>query len=282
MKITGDNTDAIDSADEAESYASGKKPVMHIMGDNTAARTSADSAVSYIEQLNPQLDVGAKTTTMVSDINTALTNNTFTVNVRANVTGLPSGGGGGSSVPHNMDKGSGWRGTAHYFGSSYANGNWGLKSNEKNALVGELGQELVALPNGTYTTVGDNGAELVNLPKNSIIFNHRQTEGILKNGHINSRGKALANGTVTGPAHADMQRATWGPKNALTGENLSRMPSTSTQDGWNAAVNNYTKTLNKGSKDASSASKKATEVFDWVAIKMQRFADAVEEITGRI
>lgn len=86
-------------------------------------------------------------------------------------------------------------GTAHSSGTAHAEGDWGLSKNEKNALVGELGRETVVDPHtGHYYTVGDNGAELVDLPKDAIIFNHRQTEELFKNGHINSRGKAYVNG----------------------------------------------------------------------------------------
>lgn len=88
-------------------------------------------------------------------------------------------------------------GSARASGSAHIRGNWGIKSAEKDALVGELGTELVVDPNtGTYHTVGDNGAEFVNLPKGAIIFNHKQTEGLLKNRRINSRGKAFVEGNA--------------------------------------------------------------------------------------
>lgn len=88
-------------------------------------------------------------------------------------------------------------GSARVSGSAHIRGNWGIKSAEKDALVGELGTELVVDPNtGTYHTVGDNGAEFVNLPKGAIIFNHKQTEGLLKNRRINSRGKAFVEGNA--------------------------------------------------------------------------------------
>ncbi len=79
----------------------------------------------------------------------------------------------------------------------HVNGSDGIKSNEHNSLVGELGREMVADPRtGTYYTVGDNGAEFVDLPKGAIVFNHKQTEALLRNGHISSRGRALVNGNA--------------------------------------------------------------------------------------
>lgn len=78
-------------------------------------------------------------------------------------------------------------------GQQKANG--GVSSGGK-TLVGEEGRELVVdRYGGTFSTVGDNGAEFVNLPKDAIVFNHAQTEQLLKNGHT-SRGKALANGNA--------------------------------------------------------------------------------------
>lgn len=82
-------------------------------------------------------------------------------------------------------------------GTAFARGNWGIPSAERNALVGELGQELVVDPRtGMYYTVGDNGAEFVNLPSGAIVFNHRQTAALLQNRRINSRGVAYASGNA--------------------------------------------------------------------------------------
>ena len=65
------------------------------------------------------------------------------------------------------------------------------------ALVGELGREIVVDPaNGTWRTYGDNGAEFVDLPPHAIVFNHKQTEGLLKRGFVNERGTALAYGNA--------------------------------------------------------------------------------------
>ena len=94
-------------------------------------------------------------------------------------------------------------GTARASGSAYESGYWGLPRRSNNALVGELGQELVVDPHrGTYYTVGDSGAELVNLPKDAIIFNHRQTEELFKNRKINNRGQAVVEGTAMATGNA--------------------------------------------------------------------------------
>ena len=86
-----------------------------------------------------------------------------------------------------VNNGSGADGTAH------ASGSWGVPKAER-ALVGELGQELV-VANGRWYTVGDAGAEFVKLPKNAIVFNHKQTEALLQNGYVTGRGTAYASGS---------------------------------------------------------------------------------------
>jgi DNA-binding Lrp family transcriptional regulator len=100
-------------------------------------------------------------------------------------------------------------GSSHTSGSSYASGNWGVKKNES-TLVGELGQEIV-VRGSQFNTVGDRGAEFVNLQKGDIVFNHRQTEELLKNGYVTSGGgrakvhMGYANGTahLSGTAYAE-------------------------------------------------------------------------------
>ena len=67
-------------------------------------------------------------------------------------------------------------------------------------LVGELGPELAVYDN-QYHLLGRDGAEFVDLPNDAIVFNHRQTAGIIKD-QAGYRGQALVNGNVTGPAAA--------------------------------------------------------------------------------
>lgn len=94
---------------------------------------------------------------------------------------------------------------AKAFGNAFAEGKMGsLSSPAHQALVGELGQELVVNPHsGMYYTVGDSGAEFVDLPKDAIVFNHRQTEQLLKFDKINTRGQALVQGNAFGSGSKD-------------------------------------------------------------------------------
>ena len=109
--------------------------------------------------------------------------------IRTVYTTVGNKNGGGGTSPYN--------GTAHSSGTAisgvaHAGGTWGTKRRET-ALMGELGPEIVV--HGTeWRTVGDNGAEFVDLPKGSIVFNHLQTEDLLKHGWV--AGRAHVGGTA--------------------------------------------------------------------------------------
>lgn len=89
-------------------------------------------------------------------------------------------------------------GNTHVEGTALASGNWAVQSDEKDALVGEVGYEIV-VRNGRFFTVGNNGAERFPIKKGDIVFNHEQSVELLKNGHISGRGRAYADGTVGNP-----------------------------------------------------------------------------------
>ena len=79
-------------------------------------------------------------------------------------------------------------------GSAFASGTSynGLSSSEQGALRSEYGQpELTVYPNGTYEITTT--PTISDLPKDTVIFNERQTKKILKNSGV--QGKAHATGT---------------------------------------------------------------------------------------
>lgn len=90
-------------------------------------------------------------------------------------------------------------------GNAFADGSLGRlrygAARAQETLVGELGPEL-AVYDGQYHLLGKNGAEFVKLPDDAIIFNHLQTQGIMR-GQMNIRGTMMASGTMnSGPAMA--------------------------------------------------------------------------------
>lgn len=90
------------------------------------------------------------------------------------------------------------QGTAHFEGAALASGSWAVQSNAAKALMGELGYEII-VRNGRFFTVCENGAGIVPIKKGDIVFNHKQSEQLLKYGHISGRGRAYADGTVGSP-----------------------------------------------------------------------------------
>lgn len=109
--------------------------------------------------------------------------------------------------------------------------------------MGELGTEIL-VRNGQYQTIGDNGAEFIDVKKDDIIFNHKQTEQILKYGHINSRGQARA----TGSAFSGTE--------SVTGAGDS---------GWNSSSTSSSKKKN------SKKSTTTTTFFDWIERRIAKF-----------
>ena len=150
-------------------------------------------------------------------------------------------------------------GTANANGTAFASGNWGAKKTET-SLVGELGPELVVRGN-EFFTVGDSGAEMFDVKKDDIIFNHVQTEQLLKNGYINSRGRAYASGT----AYA-------------FGSNITTYTNkvNSVAKDWSGSKNNSS-SKNSSAKDSAEETKEEfNEVFDWFEVKIEEIDELLE------
>lgn len=151
-------------------------------------------------------------------------------------------------------------GTANLTGTAKAGGDWGTAQGGQ-TLTGELGREIVVDPRtGRWYTVGDTGAEFVNIPRGAIVFNHKQTESLLKNGYVAGRASALVGGTamVTGGI---------GVGNA----------NNSTTSGGNS-TNNYGKTSNSSSNKSSSSDDDKIEAFDWIEIAIDRIERAIDRL----
>ena len=185
--------------------------------------------------------------------------------------------GGGNSVNGTAHA----NGTAHYphlIGNANASGNWGTKTGGM-TLVGELGREIVVDPySGTWHTVGDNGAEFTNIPKGSIVFNHLQTEALLERGFVTGRGTAKAGGSamVTGGISVGQANIASGRK--PSGNSSSTKPNTNAQKANTDATRGNTTATN----DNTKAAKKSTQVFNWVARRLEYFANKTKAIADTI
>lgn len=119
-------------------------------------------------------------------------------------------------------------------GTAHASGNWGTKKSEV-ALTGELGPEIVVDPDsGTWYTVGDHGAQFANIPQGAIIFNHKQSESLLKYGKVAGRGKAYASGRVSrkNPANGKWYKSSYSNHSGSSGSKSSGGSSGSEADDY--------------------------------------------------
>ena len=175
-------------------------------------------------------------------------------------------------------------GNAHVNGTAYNDGKWGANRTET-ALVGEIGRELVVnRRTGKWHTVGDNGAEFVKINKGDIVFNHRQTEDLLKHGYVDGRGVAYLSGNayVNTPG-LDPNRTytstkgTWSP-NSSSSSTASTKANTAATQANTAATKKDTKEKTKNTTKA----KKLGDLYDWVAVRLEWFGRKTKEIADKI
>ncbi|WP_373219169.1 phage tail tape measure protein [Ruminococcus sp. 5_1_39BFAA] len=169
--------------------------------------------------------------------------------------------------------GHGVNGTAHAGGTANASGNWGTAAGGR-TLVGELGQEIVVDPRtGKWYTVGDTGAEFVDIPKNSIIFNHKQSESLLKYGFVAGRGTAEAWGTamVTGGIRVNQTSRYNSTQHRNTGG------SSSGSSGSSGGSSNGGSSSKKNETAAQKFQKWISGMFDFAEIRLTRLNRLTEK-----
>lgn len=178
-------------------------------------------------------------------------------------------------------------------GRAFKQGDWGIKGSGT-ALVGELGMETL-VRGGHFYTIGDNGAEFIKYRQGDIIFNHKQTEELFKNGKVTSgggRGKALAEGT----AFAIGSNAIGLGRNAISkfAVDVDGSKTEIKKDKKGVTVNNSTTitsaigTSGGGGKpnlsDLTDANKGGTdkkefeEVFDWIEVAIERIEREIDNL----
>ena len=161
-------------------------------------------------------------------------------------------------------------------GTAHAQGYWGATKTET-ALTGELGPEIL-VRNGHWTTIGENGAEFTQIKKGDIIFNHKQTEELLKNGYVTGRGKmvggAFANGTInksSGPTYYGMVDPYVG--NDIVFKNGS--------DEWVEANTDAADKISGAADDISDAADEFREVFDWIEVRLEEIDEKLSLLDAK-
>lgn len=170
-------------------------------------------------------------------------------------------------------------GTAHAYGTAFADGSWGAKEGGIK-LVGELGREIVVDPaNGSWHTVGDNGAEFTYIPKNAIVFNHLQSEALLKRGFVNSRGTAFASGSALASGTPTVSGGGWSVQ-------VVQNVGSSSKDTANAAptttvsVSPNSSSAKDSEEETESALDKLLDklgrLFDWIEVRIDRLQSKID------
>lgn len=169
-----------------------------------------------------------------------------------------------------------------------ATGNFGFaKAKGTSTLMGELGPELV-VSNGRYFVAGQNGAEMVDLTDDAIVFNHLQTEQLLKKGMSSGRGKAVTNekkavayahGNINGgPAmalalHAEGGGGGHGRKTSNSTPNKNGAQFTNTLDRSGKRVTTTIRRISNNIQDASDSSQRASQAQIEAAEEQRRAAE---------
>lgn len=150
-------------------------------------------------------------------------------------------------------------------GTANAQGNWGAERTET-SLVGELGPEL-RVRGSRWEMLGENGAEFTDVKKGDIIFNHKQTEELLKNGHITGRGRAYANGTAYATGGGTFARYGFSGNGGYTKYDVN-----------NIIVDSF----GNAADSISDAADKFEEVFDWFEVLLEEIEDNISLMNAKL
>ena len=210
----------------------------------------------------------------------------------------------------NDNKKSDANGTANVNGTAYKGGSWGAPKTET-ALTGELGPELL-VRGDKWHLVGENGTEFTDVKKGDIIFNHKQTESLLKNGHIAGRGKAYAGGTTktSGAAYAQMFGTSYAENEKLKKELKESTSTTAASNLVDSLINGVksfvesTKTTNLSNAQQASGSintwnnnstlggssgsgsgdsdNEFEETLDWIEVRMEELEETLSKLNAEL
>lgn len=159
-------------------------------------------------------------------------------------------------------------GDAQASGSAKAGGDWRTATGGR-TLVGELGREIVVNPHtGRWYTVGDSGAEFKYIPKGSIVFNNKQSDALLKYGHVGARGLALAGGTTNNFIDwASISDKSYDELKEILGIESSPLP----------ILHGKAVTVGSNGKSGGDADKQP-DIFDWIEIRLERLERKIKKL----
>lgn len=156
-------------------------------------------------------------------------------------------------------------------GNAFANG----------TLVGERGRELVVDPNsGRWYTVGDYGSEMINLPKDAIVYNHQQTESLLKNGHT-GRGHSTGASFAEGNAYAHVKGIDANSADGVKGNRGFKFQGGASSSAAKSAAD-AAKSAEKAAKAAKDATDEAKNNMIWIDRAIERQERNVSKINDLV
>ena len=135
--------------------------------------------------------------------------------------------------------------------------------------------------NGKFFTVGDNGAEFAHIQKGDIIFNHKQTEELFKNGYVTSgggRAKIYGESFAFGSAYASGGRLPSSTSSSSSSKKKNTSSSSTKSSGNSSKSSSNNGSSNSDSSSSSDSSKETKETLDWIETKLDRIKRDIDLI----
>lgn len=263
IDFTADTSDIVEQLGkiDVESIV-GKNDTLKVKADTSGAKKDINKLVSDIRHTNVKISVNGITKSSGFDnvVQSTLNATTYKIKVSPYATGTVQGlqintRTGNSKTP---------AGTPPYIpNGGKASGSSGVPKTG-NALVGELGQELVAR-DGNVFLVGQNGAEIVPLQKGDIVFNAEQTKQLLSSHKINSQGQIVGS--------------------FVSGASGSGSGGAAGSSGWKKKKNNSGNSSSSSggsNSDVTEEAEQTEETFDWIEVKIQRIEEEINRLDERV
>ena len=300
VDVTADNSKVIAAAQEAADAAGSMSGETSIDADTSGYDAKSSEVKQDLQALDgttvaPSVNVSGNAETTLSSIDSQLNS----LNGKEVVTRV---------VTEHVDRKGSDLGGQNNGGLSFVKGNAfvGGKDNDEQlstkynggTLVGEEAPEMhVSRDGGYWQIVGQDGPEFRNdIAPGDIVFNAEQTRRLLRNGHINSRGKALAGGTQTLHGFAYKGGLTGQERGSATielqhaGEQIKQAASTF-KDATKAATGS-TKAATSAKDKETDATESATtaldkfsqyvgSLYDWIEVRIKRFTHSMELAISR-
>lgn len=258
------------NVDELVSYGNSQTSTTTTGSDIKPAKDSVGGLMSWISGQSEDVTVGANTTNIPGEIQSAINSQTYTATVHVSTSGAIHGGQGGSFGSNAY----GTLSNARAYGSAfnvanlipaYANGtDVAIKKDEK-ALVNEFGNEGLIRNGKLYTIPG--GMHYQSLKKGDIVLSVKQMHQLELTGKASGHARAYASGTLPNGSLLNAY-------NDGTGNGGIKFEGGASGKTINSTASATAKTVANAAEKSSGAIEKATEsakdLFDWIQIRLEK------------